>query len=160
DDFSITASPVSLTVTAGDTVTSKITTTVTTGAAQNINLTVAGVPTGATGMFTSASVTAGGGSTLTIKTDASTPARTYTLTVPGTGTTAPHTATVTLTVQAPPVDFDFSLSVSPTAVTLRPGDSGMAAVTTALVAGAAHDIALSVTGLPSGVTGTIAPTSV
>ncbi|HEU0131115.1 MAG TPA: hypothetical protein VFQ85_09015 [Mycobacteriales bacterium] len=101
NDFSMSASPASATVTAGSSATSTISTAVTSGSAQTVSLSASGLPTGATASFSPTSVTAGGSSTLTVATSSSTPAGTYGITVTGTGTSATHTMTFTLTVNAP-----------------------------------------------------------
>ncbi|MFC4535399.1 M28 family peptidase [Sphaerisporangium dianthi] len=97
-DFSIGASPASGSVQAGQAVTTTISTATTSGAAQTVNLTASGLPSGATASFAPASVTSGGSSTLTLSTSASTPGGTYAVTVTGTGETTAHTTTWTLTV--------------------------------------------------------------
>jgi subtilisin-like proprotein convertase family protein len=103
DDFSISASPSSGAVDPGGSLTSTIGTALTNGAAQTVNLSASGLPSGATASFNPASVTsAGGTSTLTISTSASTPAGTYAVTVTGTGTSATRSTTFTLTVNGPP----------------------------------------------------------
>ncbi|MEV4257656.1 hypothetical protein AB0J52_31240 [Spirillospora sp. NPDC049652] len=98
NDFSISASPASGTVTAGGSTTTTVATAVTSGSAQTVNLTASGLPTGATASFSPASVTAGGSSTATITTGSSTPAGTYTVTITGTGASATHNTGFTLTV--------------------------------------------------------------
>ena len=55
---------------------------------------------------------------------------------------------------------DFSLSLSPTSRSTGPGTTTTFTVATALVSGTAQTITLSVSGLPSGVTGSFSPTSV
>ena len=60
NDFSIAANPSSITVNAGQSGTSTISTTVTSGSAQTVNLSASGLPAGATATFNPVSVTAGG----------------------------------------------------------------------------------------------------
>ena len=103
NDFSIAASPSSVSVVQGSSTTSAISTAVTSGAAQNVSLSAGGLPAGAAASFNPTSVAAGGSSTLTIATAASTPAGTSTVTVTGTGASATHSTTVSLTVTAPVV---------------------------------------------------------
>jgi serine protease len=55
---------------------------------------------------------------------------------------------------------DFSLSAGPTSVTVPNGGSGQSTVTTAVILGAPGTIALSVSGLPSGASASLNPTSV
>ncbi|MER6943800.1 M28 family peptidase [Nonomuraea sp. NPDC000554] len=98
-DFSINANPASGSVQAGQTATTTINTTTTSGAAQTVNLTTAsGLPSGTTANFNPASVTSGGSSTLTLSTSTSTPSGTYAITITGAGETASHATTWTLTV--------------------------------------------------------------
>ncbi|HEY0476797.1 MAG TPA: proprotein convertase P-domain-containing protein [Kofleriaceae bacterium] len=107
NDFSITPSPTSQTVAAGSSTTYTVNTAVTAGAAQTIALTVSGLPTGVTGVFSPTSVTAGGSSTLTVTVPATTGGGTTSFSITGTGTAATHTASASLTVtnnnQAPTV---------------------------------------------------------
>ncbi len=98
NDFSISASPSSGTVTAGGSTTTTVSTATTSGSAQTVNLSASGLPSGATATFNPTSVTSGGSSTLTISTTASTPAGTYSVTITGTGASASHSTTYSLTV--------------------------------------------------------------
>ncbi|MBV1854238.1 M14 family metallopeptidase [Catellatospora tritici] len=102
NDFSVSLSPASGAVNPGSAVTSTVATAVTNGAAQTVNLTASGLPSGATASFSPSSVTSGQSATLTVSTSASTPAGTYPITVTGTGTGATRTATYTLTVNGAP----------------------------------------------------------
>ncbi|MCW2916947.1 MAG: hypothetical protein JWN52_5015 [Actinomycetia bacterium] len=98
NDFSISDSPASGSVTAGGSTTTTVSTALTSGSAQTVSLTASGLPSGATASFNPASVTAGSSSTATISTSSSTPAGTYSITITGTGASATHTATYSLTV--------------------------------------------------------------
>jgi hypothetical protein len=157
NDFSITANPASITVAPGASGTSTISTAVTNGTAQSIALTAAGLPSGATAQFSPTTVNAGGNSTLTLAAGASTPAGTYTVTITGTSPMASHSTTVSFTVSA---TNDFTLTVDPASVSVAPGAQGTTTVTTAVASGTGENIALTVDGLPPGVTATFAPTSV
>ena len=101
DDFSISASPGSLTLVQGNSGTSTIGTAVVSGSAQTVTLSASGVPAGATASFSPGAVLAGASSTLTISTSASTPGGVYSLTVTGTGSPAVHGTVVSLTVNTP-----------------------------------------------------------
>jgi hypothetical protein len=100
NDFAIGASPTSMTLARGTSGSSTISTAVTSGSAQTVNLSVSGAPAGTTVSLSPTSVTAGGSSLLTV--NAGTAASgTYNLTVTGTGASAIHSTTVGLTVTAP-----------------------------------------------------------
>ncbi|MFY1625329.1 M4 family metallopeptidase [Micromonospora sp. WMMD723] len=99
NDFSVSLSPTSGSVTAGGSVTTTVATATTSGTAQTVTFSASGLPSGATASFSPASVTSGAASTLTIATSASTPAGSYTVTVTGTGAVA-HSASYALTVSS------------------------------------------------------------
>jgi hypothetical protein len=98
NDFSITPNPTSRSITAGGSTTYAINTAVTSGAAQSINLSIAGLPTGVTGTFSPATITAGGSSTLTVNSATTAAAATSNLMITGTGASATHTTSVSLTI--------------------------------------------------------------
>jgi len=98
NDFSISASPTTLSVAQGASGTSTINTALLSGSAGTVNLAVTGAPAGVTASLSPASVTAGGGATLTMAVASSTAAGSYTLTVTGTEGTFSHSATVALTI--------------------------------------------------------------
>ncbi|GAA1961464.1 ricin-type beta-trefoil lectin domain protein [Catenulispora subtropica] len=98
NDFSLSASPATASVTAGGTATATISTAVTAGGAESVALSATGGPAGSTVTFTPASVTSGGSSTLTVATNSTTAAGTYPITVTGTAASGTHTTTYTLTV--------------------------------------------------------------
>ncbi|MGC4805917.1 S8 family serine peptidase [Micromonospora sp. DT233] len=85
NDFTLTATPASGTVTPGGTVSTTIAGTVTRGAAQPVSLAVRGLPAGVTATFQPASISSNASSTLRISTGSTTLAGTYTVTVLGTG---------------------------------------------------------------------------
>jgi methionine-rich copper-binding protein CopC len=153
-DFSLSASPSSLSVAAGANATSTISTAVTSGSTQTVNLSASGQPAGTTISFNPASVNAGGSSTMTVSTNASTAPGTYTLTVTGTGTST-HTTTVTLTVTAAAPTF--SLSASPTSQTVVRGSGTSYAVTVTPANGFNGQVNLSVSGLPSRMSASFSP---
>lgn len=100
NDFSIATTPSSGTAAQGASATTTVTTAVTSGTAQTVNLSASGLPTGATATFSPVSVTAGSSSSLKISTSASTPAGSYPITVTGTSTSATRTTIYTLNVTA------------------------------------------------------------
>jgi chitodextrinase len=98
NDFSLSLTAASGSVTAGSSTTSGIATAVTQGSAQSVALSVSGAPAGVTATVSPASVTAGGSATLSVATTAATVSGTYQLTVTGIEGSAVHTATYSLTV--------------------------------------------------------------
>jgi hypothetical protein len=78
-----------------------VSTALTGGSAQNVNLSVSGAPSGVTASFGTGSVQAGGSTTLNVSVASTVPAGTYPLTVTGTGATSGSaSATWNLTVTA------------------------------------------------------------
>ncbi len=159
NDFSISASPSSGSVTAGGSTTSTIATATTSGSAQTVSLSVSGAPAGVTATLSPTSVTSGASSTLTIATTSSAAAGTYTLTVTGSAASGSHTTTYSLTIAAV-VGNDFSISANPTSVSFTPGGSTTSTISTAITSGAAQTVTLALSGAPSGVTGSFSPTSI
>ncbi len=98
NDFSMTAAPGTLTITAGQAAGTIISTALTSGNAQTVTFSATGAPAGTAVAFTPASVTVGQSTTMTVTSASSTPAGTFTLIGTGTGTSATHTVPVTLTV--------------------------------------------------------------
>ena len=100
NDFSISASPGSLTIAPNGSGTATINTVTTSGSPQTVSLGVSGVPSGATASFNPASITSGGSSTLTVNAGSAAPG-TSTLTIVGTSATTTHTTTIQLTILGP-----------------------------------------------------------
>jgi hypothetical protein len=99
-DFSIAASPSTVSVVQGSPGTTSVTTGISGGFNAAVALSATGLPAGATAAFSPASIAApgSGSSTLTLTTAASTPTGNYTVTVTGTGGGKTHSTTVTLVV--------------------------------------------------------------
>jgi hypothetical protein len=95
-NFSLSASPTSLSLAQGGSGTLTISTAVTSGSAQTVSLSASGQPAGTTVSFNPTSVTAGSSSTMTVSVGSSTAPGSYTITVTATGTSATHTITIGL----------------------------------------------------------------
>ena len=157
-DFTIAGTPASQTVTVGSGTSYTATTTALSGFAGVVNLTVTGLPTGATGTFTPTSITGAGTSTLAVTTStATTPPGTYTLAITGTTGALVHSATVTLVVNAA---VDFTINTTPATRTGVVGASATFSNTIAAVNGFSGVVNLTITGLPTGATGPFTPPSV
>src|SRR5439155_1464051 len=141
DDFSISASPSSVTTLQGQSATSTISTAVVSGSAQTVTLSSDERRVGAEATFKPTAVTAGGSSTLTMTTAYSTPVWNYSIPVMGTAASASHATTISLAVNAP-VSDDFSISASPSSVTTLQGQSATSTISTAVVSGSAQTVTL------------------
>jgi hypothetical protein len=99
-DFTISASPSSVSVVQGNSGNSTISTTALNGFNSAISLSSSGAPAGVTVSFSPTSIAAPGtgSSTMTMAVGASVAVGTYTITVTGTGGALTHTTTVNLTV--------------------------------------------------------------
>ncbi len=117
------------------------------------NLSVSGLPAGATFSFTPASVNASNTSALNIFTSSSTPVGSSTLTITGTNGVMTQTATATLVVTQP-----LTVSATPSSQSVNPG--GSTSYTVNVGAPAGSTTTLSVSGLPTGATASFAPSSV
>jgi hypothetical protein len=157
NDFSISASPSSVSAVQGGSAQTTINTAVTNGSAQSVSLSLSGAPAGVSGAFAPTSVNSGGSSTLTLTVGSTVVAGSYSLTVTGTGTSATHTTGVTLTVT--PAN-DFSIGASPSSVSTAQGTSTQTTINTAVTTGSAQTVNLSLGGAPAGVSGAFAPSSV
>src|SRR5215831_10104890 len=158
-DFSVTASPASQTVTAGNGTSYTATTTGSGGFSGTVTFTASGLPAGASASFNPTSVTGSGSSTMSVTTSTSTPAGTYTLTITGTSGSLVHSTTVTLVVNPAP-NPDFSISDSPTSITVSRSTSGTSTVTVTGLNGFAGTVNLSVSGQGSRVSTSFNPTSI
>jgi Pro-kumamolisin, activation domain len=155
-DFGLTISPASQTIHPGENAGYGVTVSPSGGFTALVNLSVSGLPAGATATFNPNSVQGSGLVSLAIVPAANTPAGTYTFTV--TGSTGPlvHTATATLVIASA---SDFTISAPP-AITVKRNSNGSEVVTISAVSGFTGAVNLSVSGLPSLVTATFKPTSV
>jgi len=146
--FTLAAAPASVSVMQGASGTNTITVTPLNGFTGIATLAVAGLPTGVTAVFT--------GTTLKLTAAASTVVGLSTLTVTGTSGPLSAQATIALTVAAAP---SFKLSSSVLNVNVAAGGTGIATITVGPQAGFSAAVALTATGLPTGVTAAFSPAS-
>ncbi|MGA2845688.1 MAG: S53 family serine peptidase [Candidatus Acidiferrales bacterium] len=146
-NFSISASPTSVSVVQGGNGSSTISTAVVDGFNAAIALTASGQPTGVTVTFNPTSIAApgSGSSTMSMAVAATTATGTYTITITGTGGGITQKTTVALTVTAA-AGADFSISASPTAISVVRGKSGTSTITTAALNGFDSAVTLSASG--------------
>jgi len=156
-DFTISASPSSVTVQQGHNGTSTISTTALNGFNNAITLSATGQPSGVTVTFGTNPIPAPGTGTslMTMAVGGSVTPGTYTITVTGVGGGITHTTTVSLTVTG--VAPDFSISASPASVTVTRGSSGHSTISTTALNGFNSAISLSASGQGSRVTVSFSP---
>jgi subtilase family serine protease len=157
-NFTIGASPASVSVTQGANGTSTITITSTGGFNSATTLTATGLPTGVTAAFSTNPVTpAANGSatsTLTLTASASATVGAATVTITGTSGSTSHSTTIALTVNASSGTKNFTLSLSPSSFTVDERGSVSTTLTVTSVNGFNSAVSLSVSGFPSGVSAT------
>src|ERR1700678_1962532 len=157
-NFTITASPASVTVTQGASGTSTITITSTGSFSAATTLSAAGLPSGVTAAFSANPVTpAANGSvtsTLTLTASASATVGAATVTITGTSGSLTHSATIALTVNASSGTPNFTIAVSPSSLTIDEGGSGSVTLTVTSQNGFHSAVELSANAFPSGVSAT------
>jgi len=159
-DFSLSASPSSMTIQQGGSSSSTVTVTSINGFSSPVTLSVSGNPAGVMASFSDNPVTppsdGSAQSLLTVLVDATATAGTYSLTVTGTSDALSHSTTIPLTIPAP----DFSLSASPGSLTIQQGSSGDSTVTVTSLNGFNSAVTLSLSDNPLGVTSSFSPNPV
>jgi kumamolisin len=152
-DFSISATSVS--VNAGSTGNSTVTTTASGGFNSAVTLSASGQPSGVTVGFNPASITGSGNSTATFTVGSGVSAGQYTVTITGTSGSTVHSTTMTLTVSA--ASSSYSLSASPSSLSVSRGSSTSTNVT--LSGSVSSAVTFSASGLANGVSASFSPSS-
>jgi len=159
--FSLSANPNSISVTAGSSGTSTITSSIAGGFSSAVSLTASGMPAGVSAGFNPSTIAApgSGSSTLTLSTSSGTAASTYTITIIGGGGGQTQTTSVSLTVGSGGTPT-LGVSANPASVTAVQGSSGTSTITTSIGGGFSSSVSLTASGMPSGVTATFSPSSI
>jgi hypothetical protein len=148
-NFSLSASPSSLSVTQGSSGSSTITVTPSGGFTGSVTLSNSALPSGVTATFGTNPTT--GTSVLTFTASSTATTGTSTITITGVSGTLTHTTSISLTIAAPAAP-NFSLSASPASLTVKQGTSGSSTITVTPSNGFTGSVTLSNSALPSGVT--------
>jgi hypothetical protein len=158
-DFSLSASPTSLTIAQGGTGgTSTIILNRLNGFNGSVGFTVTSVlPSGVSAGFNPNPATSS--SILTLIASGTAATGTVTVTVTGTSGTLTHTVSISLTVNAAAPAPDFSLSASPNTLSVGRGRTVTSTITVNALNGFNSSVSLSASGLPKGVTASFSPTS-
>ncbi len=163
-DFSMEASPTSLTIALGESESSTITITSSNGFSELVDLTVSGVPSGVTTILDPTQVTppADGSktSTLTVQVEDSATPGTYTLTVTGTSGSLLHGVDIELEITTVPPSPDFSIAVHPSSLSIQQGTSRTANIIIASLNGFSDPVTLTVSPAIDGVTYSLDPSEV
>lgn len=153
-DFSLSASPASQSVVQGAGTSYTVTVTPSGGFAGPVTFSASGLPAGAASSFSPNPASTS--STMSVTTSATPPPGSYAVTITGVSGTLTRTTSVTLVVTGP-VTPDFSLSASPASQTVSQGAATSYTVTITPSGGFTGAVTLTVTGLPTGATGTFSP---
>ena len=150
-NFTLTASPETLTVFLGNSGTSRITINPTNTFDQSVTLRASGLPTGVTASFSPDPATST--STLTLAVSDSAKIKTTAITITGTFGSLSHTTTVKLNTVTP----NFTLTASPETLIVDQGSSGSSTITINPTNTFDQSVALSASGVPTGVTASFSP---
>lgn len=165
-DFSITASPDSLTIEKGGADTTTITIESLNGFNQPVDLNITSPPiSGVMTILNPSQVTplpdGSATSTLTVEVASTATAETYTITVTGTNDSLAHSTNISLVVTPTPPVPDFSINAYPTPLTIHQGGSNISIVTVTSLEGFNQPVDLAVTSEPVvGITVTLNPSQV
>ncbi|SDJ26750.1 Trypsin [Lentzea albidocapillata subsp. violacea] len=158
-EFGVSVDPSSLRVTAGSAGSVAVKTTAG-STAEDVALSVSGLPSGVQASFQPSSVKSGEGSKLSVSVASGTPDGTHQVTVTGRAASGvSKQATLTLTIGAGSPGSDFALGLSPASVKAAPGGHVSTTVTSQVV-GSPADISLSASGLPSGAQAVFQPSTI
>jgi hypothetical protein len=153
-NFSLSASPSSVSITQGTSGTSTITITPENSFTGNVTLSASGLPSGVTASFNPGKTTTTSALTLT----ASRTAAIGTVTVTVTGSSGSLTNQSRITLNVNPTG-NYALSASPGSLSIVQGTKGTSTITVSPQSGFNGSVSLSATGLPSGVTASFNPAS-
>jgi hypothetical protein len=153
-DYSLSASPSTLTVARGTNGTSTIAVNPLNGFNSSVSLSASGLPSGVTAAFNPGSTT--GTSTVTFTASTNAVLGTVTVTITGASGNLSRITAVALTVSPPP---NFALSASPNSLSLARGAAVTSTITVTSQNGFAGSVRLSASGLPRGVTAAFNPIS-
>jgi gliding motility-associated-like protein len=159
-DFTLAATPGTLSIQAGASKTGEVTVNALHGFADQVWLAVSSLPTGVTASFDAASLTGSGKSTLTLQVAATVSAGTYNLIIGGTSGAKTRQVILVLTITGALPAADFTLQNLTPAVGVVAGGSGKATVAVTASGGFAESVALSAINLPPGVSALFSPATV
>jgi cellulase/cellobiase CelA1 len=153
-NFSLSASPTSLTVAPGTQGTSTLTITCVGGLTGSVSLSASNLPSGAQANFSPSSVNCPGGTaSVAFFVQNGTASSTSPVTITASNGTITSTATITLIIGTGGTP-GFTLSASPASLSIAQGASGSSTITVTPSGGFTGSVSLATSTLPSGVTAT------
>ncbi|MFC7614556.1 trypsin-like serine protease [Actinokineospora soli] len=161
--FGVAVDPTSASVAAGGSVSAAVRTTAGSDGSKAVDLSVSGLPSGVQATFQPARLNTGESSKLTFEAGTSAVNGTYDLTVTGKaadGSTGSARFSLTVTDGGTPQPGDFSLGASPNSVRVAAGNHISTTITSTAGSGGSEQVSLTTSGVPSGVTATLQPTSI
>jgi hypothetical protein len=153
-DYTLSASPSSLSVARGTKGTGTISVNPLNGFATGVGFSASGLPSGVTAAFSPTNTTSR--STLTLTASSAAVLGTATVTITGTSGGLSHATTVSLTVTPPP---NFALSASPNSLSLARGAKATSTIAVIPQNGFTGSVGLTASNLPAGVTASFNPSS-
>ncbi len=152
-DFTLSATPATLSLQTGNSAQLSVSAAAVNGFTGTVAVAISGLPMGVTATPSTLTLTPGAAQTVTLAAATSAAAATATVTLTGTSGALSHTASVALSMVAPPPPADFMLSVTPSSQSTSGGASGSQVTLLATPSnGFTGSVAVSVSGLPAGVT--------
>lgn len=158
-DFTLSATPASQTVTAGNGTSYTVSNTALNGFSGNVSLSASPAISGVSYSFSPNPIAANGSSTLSVTTTTGASTGSHTVTITGISGSITHTTNVTLVINAAPIP-GFSLSATPASQTVTQGGSTSYTVNTTALNGFTGDITLSASPAISGVGFSFSPNPV
>jgi hypothetical protein len=155
-DFVLAIEPTTQSIVVGSNTTCTVSVGAVNGFTHEVTLSITGLPTGVSADFNPPTITSSGTATMSISVAPETPAGSYSFTVVGTDSNTTHTINVGLTINLP----DFVLVVAPGAQIVTGGSNPVYTVNISPMNGFSGNVALSVTGVPAGVTATFHPPTI
>ena len=156
-NFTLSLASAGVSVVAGASQAATLIETAQSGFNSTVTLSATGNPAGVTVAFSPSMLSTPGSATVTIATASNAVPGTYTVTISGTGGGLTRAATITVTVTASP---SFSLQSNASTLNLTAGSAVALTLATAPLSGFKSTIALSVSGIPAGVTSAFSPGSI
>ena len=152
-DYTLTATPASVTLAPGGSATMSVTAIASGSFSSAVSVAISGLPSGITASPSTTSLTPGTSQTITLKAATSAVAGSATVTLTGTSGALIHTVATPLTVTAPAPVPDFSLTIATNSLSITAGSGAGAtvAVTATALNGFTSSVAVTLAGLPSGV---------